>query len=296
MNELDIIIEKEQMSVIEINIDEIKKNLAEFLALYKNLVVTEENLSLCKDDQKKLAGLRAKVDRYRIDKKKEHLKAIEGFESQCKEIVEMIFAVEDPIKTGIAVYDNIKREEKKAIAKELITEVIHEVGLNEKYAPNLTVLDQYCNLGASKKGVREDLIHRAFALKTEQDAEAERLEIFQDVIDTENLNLNSKLSIQNFTRLIGSGASTKDIIAEIKSKAQLVYNAENVAVADEKQPSTAPYVTEASAPCPNPPAKDETMYFAVYKISGSLEQLRSVSAFLKTNGIAYHVTDQGMVV
>ena len=84
---MEVRILNEIKPVIEINFDHLKTTLTETLEKYNGIIVTEETLSGCKATQKELAGVRNKIDRYRIDKKKELSKPITAFENQCKELV-----------------------------------------------------------------------------------------------------------------------------------------------------------------------------------------------------------------
>ncbi len=290
----EIIILNEVVPVIEINFEEVKRGLTETLQEYKGYVVTDENLSLCKATQKKLAGLRTDIDTYRKDKKKILSAPIVDFENQCKELISLVEQAEQPIKDGIKVFDDVKREEKRQTALKIIEEAIIKIGLNEKYASELYVEDKYCNLSAKKSDVKTDVEQRAFALKIDQDREQELLEIIQDTIDTENQRINKKLTLADFNRLIQMNVPTKDILQEIKQRANAIYEAEN------------PKPIEPTPPEPEPmkePTKEDVKVitveevketcFAVYRIVGELEQLRKVSAFLKENDITYKVLDQG---
>ena len=120
----DIRIIEEQLPVIKINFDQLKEGLSETLKIYKNIVVTEETLPGCKQTQKELAGIRIKLDTYRKDKKKKLSKPIEAFENQRKELISLIEQAEAPIKDGIKVFDDQKREEKRLAAVKLIGVVI----------------------------------------------------------------------------------------------------------------------------------------------------------------------------
>jgi len=289
----DIKILKESLPVIQINFDEMKIALVETLKDYKGIVVTEESLSSCKATQKELASVRVKIDAYRKDKKKILSKPITEFENQCKELINLVEQAEQPIKDGIKVFDDLKRDMKRNQALELIKEVAAEQELNEKYASRLEVLDKYCNLTAKSNEVKDDLTSRAMALKIEQDREVELIEIIKDTIDTENEKINTKLKFTDFQRYIDRGVSTKEILQEIKMQADRVYKAENPPKVEE-QPNIPQQ--EESVPKTNiPPTQKDKNYFAEYRITGQLEQLKSVSKFLKDNGISYTVGKQGEI-
>ena len=109
---MELLTTKEIKPVIEINYEDLKNELSSQLKKYENIVVTTDTLKDCKSTQKSLAGLKRKVDDYRKAKKKELSAPIIDFENQCKELVLMIESVEKPIKEGIAVFDDKKKEEK----------------------------------------------------------------------------------------------------------------------------------------------------------------------------------------
>ena len=289
---MDIQITQFQAPVIAINYETIKAELENMLAEYTGLIVTEETLAGGKAAQKELASLRVQIDNYRKEKKKEAEQPIKAFEEQCKELIALVEKVEQPIKDGIKVFDDKKREEKRQIALALAAKVAEETGLNEKYAAKLDVLEKYMNLTATAKAVREDLETRAFALKVEQDREAERLEIIQSVIDSENARIKTKLSIDMFQRLIDADMQTSVIIDEIKRRAATVYEAENKPAEPPTEPQPTETQPQAEKPVNETQAQPEKQDTATLKLVGSITELRSVSAFLKEHGISYSVLDQ----
>lgn len=289
---MEIKVTQFQAPIIAINYETLKAELQNMLESYKGLVVTEETLAGGKAAQKELASLRVKIDTYRKDKKKELEKPIKKFEEQCKELISLVDTVEQPIKEGIKVYDDQKREEKRQQALELIAEVAAEQGLNEKYAAQLTVIDKYTNLTATKKAVREDLETRAFALSVEQAREAERLEVIKSVLESENSRLRTKLDLSLWQYEIDAGTTTSRIIEKIKSYAARVYEAENKPAEPPKEQQP----TETPAQVENPPetaqAQPEKQYTATLQMFGTMVELKAVSTFLKQCHISYKVLEQ----
>lgn len=306
---LEFIVKKEVLPVIKINFEEMKSALQGTLTEYRGIVVTEQSLSSCKSKQKDLASLRVKIDNYRKDKKKDLSKPITEFENQCKELIGLIEQAEQPIKEGIKVFDDQKRDLKRNQAIELAKEVAAEYGLNEKYADRLEILDKYCNLTAKSNEVKEDLISKAMTLKVEQDRENELIDIIKDVIDSENERINRKMKFEDFKRYIDRGMTTKEVIAEIKLSASKIYEAENPPIPEpvpeivpEPIPEPVNQPEPVMEPTPEPiiepifePIQEEPKYYAIYRIVGKHEQLLSVSKFLKDNGIDYAVVDDGEV-
>lgn len=294
---MDIQIKEFTKPVITINYEDLTKQLYTLLEEYKDLVVTEETLKGCKAAQKELARLRNDIETYRKDRKKEAEQPIKAFEDQCKSLVNLIREVETPIKDGIAYFDNQRREEKMELAKEIIAEECEKAGLNEKYSAQCIVLDKYTNLTAKESDVREDVSRQCFALKVEQDREAERDKLIEETIEFENRKLKNKFSAEDIQRVIDLSADTSKIVSAIREYAASLYEAENY-TEPEKEPEqteSVPEETVSEEPEPLEEKEPETHFHATYKITGTLEQLRSVSAFLKGNQIDYEVTDQGKV-
>lgn len=298
---MDFIEKEYQLPVVKINFEDLKAEIEKVLADYTGLIVTEETLAGGKAAQKELASLRTKIDAYRKEKKKELEAPIKNFENQCKELIALIEQAEKPIKEGIKVFDDQKREEKRQKAMVIIAEVAENTGLNEKYRAQLTCLDKYMNLTATEKAVREDVETRAFALKVEQDREQERIDIIQSVIDGENDKINTKLQLSEFQYLIDMGVSTAGIIQQIKERADKIYAAENPApvevtedeetpvnplLGEEKKPEVAEPVQEPSKP------EVEDMYKVVIEVIEPVSRIRDLGTFLKLNGYTYKVMEQ----
>lgn len=297
MGNIDFEILDKQLPVIRFDFDNLKKQLTQAVADYKNLVVTEDQLSLCKEKQRELAGLRNKIDKYRKDVKAEMSKPIGEFEERCKELIKIVEQAEKSLKDGIQVFDNKKREEKRKIAEQLRHAIIEQHELKPKYAEQLTILDKYMNLTAKASEVREDLEQRAFLLLSEQNKEEEMMAIINDAIENANKTINSKLSIQDFQRLIDRGLSARDIIAEINMRAEQIRQAENppAKLEEAQQEASEPKAESIPAQQETGPGKDEQIYFVELRIVETREGIAKLSELLKGNGFKYTVLRKGKV-
>ena len=110
--QLKEIVLNKTLPVINMNFEEVKASLIETTEKYKGIIVTEDGLMDCKATQKDLAKIRNDIDSYRKAVKKEMEKPIKEFESQCKELISLVEDAEQPIKEGILLFDNKRREEK----------------------------------------------------------------------------------------------------------------------------------------------------------------------------------------
>lgn len=298
----DIELDK-QLPVISINFDDVKASLLETTERYKNIIVTEEGLKDCKTTQKELAGVRNKLDTYRKDVKKEMEKPIKEFEGQCKELIQLIADAEQPIKEGINVFDNMKREQKRCKAQEIIANTIINMGLDKKYADQLTVLDKYLNLSGTQKSVVDDIEQRANMLKQQQNMEIAKLEILKATIETtiENVNktIKTPLKAEDFNRFIETGWDTKRIIREINDRAELVREAEKpkaevieeVKLA-EREVVQMPVDLKVDSKQVEQLEKESVFFVDVY-VEHNYKMIQALSQFLKDNGYKYEVKEKG---
>lgn len=229
----DIKLEK-QLPVITMNFAEVKASLVAGAEKYKNIIVTEDGLKDCKIMQKELASTRIKLDNYRKEIKGEMMKPVTVFEDQCKTLIDLVVKVENPLKDGISVFDQKKKDANRKIAEDIILNAITEYELNEKYGKQLTVVDKYCNLTAKASDVKTDVEQRVFLLLQEQTREIETLQIMKDTIENINKNIDAKLSIQDFQAMIDMNSSPVRIMAQINARGERIREAELQAIEDRK--------------------------------------------------------------
>ena len=306
MKEIQI---NKQLPVITMNFEEVKASLVENMEKYKGIIVTEESLKDCKATQKDLAGLRNKLDSYRKDVKKEMEKPIKAFESECKELIGLIAEVEAPIKSGILEFDNKRREEKRKFADIKIFETCQALGLEKKYADQLTVLDKYLNLSASAKSVLEDIEQRAEALKQQQNMDKVKAEMIkaniESALETVNLTLKTPLQYSDFEKYLALGWDGPRIVREINERAAQIRQAEKAAeematkrIEEEKQKEEVQIPMDLKPKAPEVPKEvkeDEPRLYVELYVEHNLEEMKILSKYLKDKGYKYIVHEQGKV-
>lgn len=294
---LDFEIKQEIMPVIKVNFEEMKEALKKTMEQYTGVIVTEESLSAAKSEQKQLASIRTKIDNYRKDKKKEMSKPITDFENQCKELIALVEKAESPIKEGIKVFDDKKREEKKQKALEIIQQVIEANNIKPKFAEQLTVLDKYMNLSATIKSIKEDIEQRAFYLVEEQAKEEEKIQTIKTTIENENKTIKTQIKYEDFENLVNLGYPVPQIIQRINQMAEKIRLA-------EKPPTPVPVVEatpvipqekELPQENPEPVREDLPLYFVSFKITGNKYETALLGQFLRDNNIKYEVLEKGAV-
>ena len=222
----ELIIINEELPLIDVNFEEVKADLKLKLDEYQKLVVTEDSLSFCKCEQKYLAGMRNKVEKYRKDVKKKMNEPIKVFEGKCKELVALVEEAEAPIKEGIKAFDDKRREQKKLFAITEISRIANDLNLESKYLERLQVEDKYMNLTAKKKDVTADILFVAERLKLEQDREKEVLEAIKGTLERVNKNITQQLEVRDFLFHIKSEKTLSEIIEDINKKAEQIAESE----------------------------------------------------------------------
>jgi Protein of unknown function (DUF1351) len=304
----DLIV-KTTNAVVNVNFEEVKASLTENLEKYKGIVVTDDNLKDCKDIQKDLSKLKKDIDSNRKDIKKQLEAPIKNFEVQCKELVGLISEVDTPIKEGIAIFDEMKREEKREYAREMIKEALIEYPLDNKYSNSLTVLDKYTLVATSKKAIKEDVFNRAEGLYKVQEDEKrvyqENLIIIKETVEQANINIISKLNADIYIKKLEDGVNPTFIIREINNTASNLRQAEERAakIAEEKakreqeqlekkedikeEPKEQPY--QEKKVLLNNVKKDNTQLFEVkIQFELTLNEAISLNEFLEKNNIKFN--------
>lgn len=294
MKELEV---NKQLPIVTGNFEEVKLSLKTEMEKYKGIVVTEDNLKDCKATQKDIAGLRNKIEGYRKSIKKEMQEPIKEFESKCKELVGLIEEVENPIKDGILIYDNKRREERKAKALEFINAAVIEHRLEDKYAKELTVLDKYMNLSGSIKAIKEDIEARAINLKGKQEAENARLNILKTSIkstcDLLNKDIKTPLKEEDFYKYIDMGWSVEDINKQIQRCHDIIFEAEN----PKEEPKVETQKPSTKVEKPSEPVQNKAVQKLYIKIEviDTLEKMKALSKYMKENGYNYTTLEQKKV-
>ena len=303
------IIVNTQLPVIKTNFEEVKESLKRNLEKYENTIVTEDNLKDCKAMQKELAGLRNQVDNKRKEVKRVLEAPIKEHDKETKELIAIIEEVEKPIKEGIKVFDDKRREEKRKFADVKIFEICQKLNLEKKYADQLTVLDKYLNLSASAKSVVEDIEQRAEALKQQQNMDKVKAEMIkaniESALETVNLTLKTPLEYKDFEKYLALGWDGPRIVREINERAAQIRQAEKAAeematkrIEEEKQKEEVQIPMDLNPKAPEvhkEVEEDEPRLYVELYVEHNLEEMKILSKYLKDKGYKYIVREQGMV-
>ncbi|WP_024613629.1 DUF1351 domain-containing protein [Clostridium sp. Ade.TY] len=299
MKEIQI---NKELPVITMNFDEVKGSLQETMKKYEGIIVTEEGLKDCKATQRDLASLRTKIDNYRKDIKREMEAPIKDFEGSCKELISLISDVEKPIKEGIKVFDDKRREEKKEKVLEIINVAIKDFELEKEFAYKLDLKDSYLKLTGSIKSIKEDVEMRAMMLKREQEDKKTRIKMLEvavkNEIDRVNETINTKLDYEKFKVYVLKDYPLEKILNEINKQYEIILNAENNTKQEIKKEKESIQVPLDFSSKKNEELKKEVKedkFFVDIHVEHNLNMIQALSKFLKENRYDYEVHNKGKV-
>lgn len=288
---------------VSFNYEEAKERLTEMLEPYKKLVVTEDNYKLCKEKKDEVGRIGKELDDTRKAIKKAYEKPLKDFEADIKRLVLMTEKVKKDITSQLNVFDDRRRAEKKQVAESIMDEVIAEYELNEKYAGQVEFKKSYMNLTAKEADVRTDVEAQCMALRQQQDNEESIKKTIVNAVEVQNKGITAKLVPEVYISLIGK-LPTDEIIDRILKRGEEIRRMESEA---EKKKASQEAVTQpereekpeqeeqVQKQEKTPKNGNQDIYKVVYVITGNEEQMKSVSKFLKDNGISYSVDSQFII-
>lgn len=154
MNELNVRVTQE-VGTIEFNYEEIKSNLTETMALYKDAVFEDDSMKIAKAEMATLRKIKAAIDEKRKTVKKECLKPYEDFEKKANELMGLVDKPILLIDTQVKNYVEKEKQKKKAeiqnIYNELIGDMAEYLPLEKIYNP------KWENATTKPKAIREEI-------------------------------------------------------------------------------------------------------------------------------------------
>lgn len=137
MKEFELIASVPALASINLNYEDLKEQLTEFTAGYKNIIITEDQKQEAKADVANLRKLKSELDRKRIDIKKEYMQPCDEFEKKVKSLLAIIDEPITIIDGKLKEFEEKRKEEKRAVVKGIFAEEMegYNVTLEDIYKP-----------------------------------------------------------------------------------------------------------------------------------------------------------------
>lgn len=278
-NEMELRIEKITFpEVIEFNFEELKQEITNRVAMYANMVYTEDQVKHAKADRANLNKFVKALSDERIKVKKQCMKPYEEFEAKVNELSKI---VQEPIKlidSQIKGYEEQKKQEKL----NEITYHFNSTDHPEWLHISKIMSEKWLNTSVSMKSIQEEINSRIEQIKNDVAALSnlpefgfEATEVYKTTLDINKaLNEGHRLS-----EIQKRKAEQEAEQARLKAEAELKKQEEFIPpIADDK-----PFEQ-----CINPPVEEAPVKYAYsFRAFMTIEDATALKAFFESRNIQF---------
>lgn len=268
---------------IKWNNEEIKAEVAERMAYYRDLAYTDDQMNDAKKDRAKLNSFVKALEDKRREVKKQCLAPYEQFEHQIKEVIAIVNEPIRLIDEQIKSYEQQQKDEKL----KKIREVFESTGFQSFVTFEMVFDSRWLNKSVSLKSIQDQLLSRMYAIGNDvltisqlPEFSFEAMEVYKTTLD--------------INKAIAEGMRLADI-----QKRKAAYEAEQAAArsgpeqmnqqldeqnmdSNDQQPANVP---EAVANVTAEPASDKQ--WISFKALLSVDDARALNQFFKSRNIVF---------
>lgn len=229
----------EMPKAIGFNFEELKGEIKEKAALYKNMVYTDETIKEAKGDKAKLNKFITALEDKRKEVKKQCLQPYEEFEKQVKELIAIVNEPVKLIDAQVKDYEERQRAEKEskiqAIWEKEVQEANAEISLDKIFN------DRWLNATFTMKKVQEEIKARIEQFNADLETLDKLPEFSFEAVEVYKQTLDINRAIAEGQRLADIQKRKQEAEA-VKLKAE----EEKTMVETRTPPATEPVKTEAA--------------------------------------------------
>lgn len=228
--------------VIEFNYEDLKREIAEKVQHYANLVYTEEQIGDAKADRANLRKFKEALDAKRKEIKKQCLEPYEAFEKKMKEIIAIVDEPIVMIDGQVKAYEEKKREEKM----EEILKIFDNVGFPEWVHIAAVFDEKWLNVSVKLPAIKTEMETKAEQITNDINTLANLPEFAFEAMEIYKTTLDINKAISEGKRLSDIQKRKLEAEAERKAAEEANVNATEVvpAPAEPTQTETAPVTEE----------------------------------------------------
>lgn len=265
--------EIQQIQPVSFNFEELKKELVEKSEHYKTAVYTEETITVAKQDRANLNKLVKAVNDEKIRVKNEIMKPYLPFETQCKELMEIVKSATENIDSQIKAFEQKKREEKLSEITDYFGE---KVGIYKDLINfDLIYNERWLNVTYELKQVKADIDH--IITKTKND-----LMTIDSIVKNEETNSQVRdFYFRNISNPSVLGASLEEAKRIEATKVNLAEMKKQQEEAERAKQTIIPKQSN------NLPTNKVHLYKLSFNIYVTEEQAIKIKEFFTNNNIKY---------
>lgn len=256
------------------NHDEIKKEIAEKVQHYANLVYTEEQIGDAKADRANLRKFKEALDAKRKEIKKQCLEPYEAFEKKMKEIIAIVDEPIVMIDGQVKAYEEKKREEKM----EEIIKIFNNCGFPEWVHIAAIFDEKWLNVSVKLSAIQTEMETKAEQITNDINTLANLPEFAFEAMEVYKSTLNINNAISEGKRLSEIQKRKLEAEAERKAAEEAKAKVEEVAqTPSEPTPTETAPVTEET----------ETRRWIGFEAYLSTEEALALREFFVSRNIQY---------
>jgi hypothetical protein len=295
MNELIVKVNQE-VGLLNWNFDEINRKLDEYLSIYENLIVSENDVKAAKDIKAELNRIKTQIEDRRKMAKAEFCKPYEDFAAQVKATTAKIDKVTANISEQINAYDAIEKENKRKVIESYWNEICH----TEPMIPFEQVMDKkFLNKTTTEKQWKTALDARLQIIMNDLNAISIMEPRKRDFILAKYMNtLDMGVCLNEWEKYVEQLRQAEEFRrqANEKAKATIAQLSAQVKREEEsreaaKQPITAPVLNEDEEHSITvrsmPTSPEEPVLHRRLEVWGTRDQIITMGEFMNQAGIKF---------
>lgn len=162
------------------NYTDIEEYLKAVTERYRNLVVTDENAEDMGKVKREVVSLRTHLQKFERATKTKLKKPVDEFTLQCRDLYQIIAAVEEPLNAQLQIYEDRRIADVKAQVQREIAAKAQALGVRDAYIEQVVWNPKWTNKTAKWSETVVEIDHELVRLKAVQQADDDREQLRRD--------------------------------------------------------------------------------------------------------------------
>lgn len=162
------------------NYTDIEEYLKAVTERYRNLVVTDENVEDMGKVKREVVSLRTHLQKFERATKTKLKKPVDDFTMQCRDLYQIIAAVEEPLNVQLQIYEDRRIAGVKAQIQREIAAKAQAIGVRKTYIEQVVWNPKWTNKTGKWSETVVEIDHELVCLKAVQQADDDREQLRRD--------------------------------------------------------------------------------------------------------------------
>lgn len=268
--------------VIDFNFEELKQEITNRVAMYANMVYTEDQVKQAKADRANLNKFVKALSDERIKVKKQCLKPYEEFEAKVNELSKIVQEPISLIDKQVKEYEEQKKQEKKAKIEEYWENA--ELAIPFPMTLHLIFDEKWLNASVSMKSIQEEIKSRLEQIEKDLATLSNLPEFGFEATEVYKTTLDINKALNEGHRLSEIQKRKAEYEAE---QARLKAEAELKKAEPQPQPAQEGFM--------NPPAEEVKKYAYSFRAFMTIEEAKELKVFFESRNIQFEKIYERMV-